>query len=189
MSSSRSETRRILISWAAFVIVVAIGVAFMGTLIHGIIKGNETAHDLDHGDHVLDEHLVELADMRGVAPVAALPFASADAAAWDVVCYVDTDQWVGKTVAQRMGLDVRDLTFDPRNIYVVDDYWGLGFLDTSTLHLRIVEINRDPVAAIEGPDCLLREGAEVTARPLEDEPGSIVVTFVGTPAAPQQPTQ
>ena len=80
---------------------------------------------------------------------------------------------------------MRDLIFDPRNIYVVDDYWGLGFLDTATLTLRIVEINRDTVAAIEGPDCLLREGAEVTARPMEDEPGSIVVTFVGTPAAPQ----
>ena len=167
-------------------IVLAIGIAFMGTLIHGILKGNETAHDLDHGDRVLDEHLLELADMRGAAPISALPLSAAtEDTNWDIVCYVDTDQWVGKAVATRLGLDVRDLTFDPRNIYVVDDYWGLAFLDTATLNLRIVEINRDPVAQIEGPDCLLREGAEITARPTDDDPGEIIVTFVGTPAAPQ----
>jgi hypothetical protein len=185
MSTRRSKARRFLVSWGSFVIVMAIGIAFMGTLIHGILKGNETAHDLDHGDRVLDEHLLELADMHGVAPIAELPFSSANEdSTWDVVCYVDTDQWVGKTVATRLGLDVRDLTFDPRNIYVVDDYWGLAFLDTATLNLRIVEINRDPVAQIEGPDCLRRDGAEIAARPLEGEPGAIVVTFVGTPATP-----
>ncbi len=183
MSSRRSNATRIIISWAAFIIVVGVGIAFMGTLIHGIIKGNETAHDLDHGDRVLDEHLVELADMRGVAPISALPFASQeDLVHWDVFCYVDTDQWVGKVVADRMGLDVRKIHFDPRNVYVVDDYWGLGFLDTETLNLHVVEINRDPVAAIEGPACVERDGAEIAARPMEDHPGAIAVTIAGTPA-------
>jgi len=172
------------VGWGAFVIVLAVGIAFMGTLIHGIIKGNGTAHDLDHGNRVLDEHLVELADMRGTAPIAALPFVTADPD-WDVVCYVDAGHWVGKVVAERMGLDIHQMVFEPRNIYVVGDYWGLAFLNTQTNYMRIVEINRMPVATIDGPECLLREGAEITARPMEGDADSIVVSFVGTPATAQ----
>ena len=181
MSSRRREARRIIISWAAFVIVTGVGIAFMGTLIRGIILGNETAHDLDHGNRLLDERLVELADMRGTAPIAALPFASADTE-WDVVCYVDAGHWVGKVVADRLGLDVHKLIFEPRNIYVVDRYWALAFIDTGTDRVRIVEVNRKPVTTIDGPECLARDGAEVAARPTADDIDSIVVSFMGTPA-------
>ena len=181
MSASQSKLRTILVSWGAFVIVMAVGIAFMGTLIRGIILGNETAHDLDHGNRLLDERLVELADMRGTAPIAALPFASADTE-WDVVCYVDAGHWVGKVVADRLGLDVHKLIFEPRNIYVVDRYWALAFIDTGTDRVRIVEVNRKPVTTIDGPECLARDGAEVAARPTADDIDSIVVSFMGTPA-------
>lgn len=184
MSARRSPLVRFIRSYGAFILVLVIGIAFMGSLFHGIIKGNKTAHDLDHSNQLLDERLAELADMRGTAPVAALPFASGDAD-WDIVCYVDAGHWVGKVVAERLGLDVRDLTFDPRNIYVVDDYWGLAFLDSSSGHMRVVELNRKPVAEIEGPECMSRDGAEVTARPLDDDPENIVVSFIGTQATIQ----
>lgn len=181
MSARRSPLVRFLKSWGAFIMVVLIGIAFMGALIHGIVKGNETAHNLDHGNRLLDAHLVELADVRGTASIATLPFAAGDTN-WTIVCYVDAGHWVGKAVADRLGLDVRDFSFDPRNIYVVEKYWGLAFFDSETSHMRIVEVHREPVARIEGPECLSRVGAEVTARPLGDDSGDIVVSFVGTQA-------
>ena len=184
MSARRSAIRRHLVGWGAFVLVLAIGTAFMASLIHGIVRGNATAHDLDHGNRLLNERLTELAATAGTAPIADLPFASDDPD-WDVVCYVDAGHWVGKVVAERMGLDVRDLAFDPRNIYVVESYWGLGFLDLETRLLRIVEVNRKPVATIEGPACLARDDAEVAARPLEGDADRIVVSFVGAPVAVQ----
>lgn len=161
--------------------VVLIGATFMGSLIHGIVKGNATAHDFDQGNRLLDERLVELAGMGGAAPIAELPFA-ADDTGWDIVCYVDAGHWVGKAVAERLGLDVRTFAFEPRNIYVVDAYWAIAFFDSPSARMRIVEVHRKPVARIEGPECLSRAGAEVTARPLGGDSGDIVVGFVGTPA-------
>ena len=72
-----------------------------------------------------------------------------------------------------------------RNIYVVDAYWALGFLNLETRLLRIVEVNRKPVATIEGPTCLGRDDAGVAARPLEGDADGIAVSFVGAPVAVQ----
>lgn len=179
-----SSSRRHLPGWIAFAVPVAVGAVFLGSLIHGIVAGDGTTHRTDLANHVLDQSLVELAREAATAEVAALPFAAADPS-WDVVCYVDTGAWVGRAVADDLGLALADLTFEPRNVYVVDGYWGLAFYDIESGVLRITELGRHPVAVIEGPSCLSRDDARVSARPLDGAEGDIVVSFVGTPATVQ----
>ena len=57
----------------------------------------------------------------------------------------------------------------------------LAFYDRESGLVRIAEVNSSPVRDIEGPPCVGREGAEVTARPLDDGSGDITVSVVGTP--------
>ena len=179
-----SSSRRHRLGWFAFAVPVAVGAVFLGSLIHGIVAGSKTAHRTDLADHTLGQRLVELAREGATAEVAALPFAATDPS-WDVVCYVDTGAWVGRAVADDLGIELTDITFEPRNIYVVDGYWGLALYDAESGLLRITELGRHPVARIEGPSCLSRDDARVSARPLDGAEGDIVVSFVGTPATLQ----
>ena len=180
MSSSTRLGRGAIERWLAPLAVALTGAVFFGALVHGILAGNETAHDLDRSDPVLDAALVALAEHGGTAAIAELPTAEPPPD-WEIVCYVERGQWVSKALARDLGGSFVDYAYVPQNRYVVDDYWDLAFVDVEGKGVRVIELRRDPVATIEGPHCLSRDDARVAAHPI---PGGsrIALTFVGRPA-------
>jgi len=178
MSSSTSPIVRFLLRWGSFIALMALAVVFTWALIRGVFLGNETAHDLDHANPELSARLVELAETGGTAAVADLPVA-VDDPDWDVICYADSGIWIGDLLEAELGVDPVSILYDPRNIYVVEDYWAFAFYDSEAQAVRIAEVNREHLAEVDGPPCVLRAGAEVTVRPATDDRERIAVTLGG----------
>jgi hypothetical protein len=178
MSSSASSAIRFLKRWGSFIALMALAAAFSWAMIRGIFLGNGTAHDLDHANPALSERLVALAESGGTAAVADLPV-GADDPDWDVICYADAGIWIGDLLEAALGIDPVSIVYDPRNIYVVEDYWAFAFYDSEAQAVRIAEVNRKRLAEVDGPPCVQRAGAEVTVRPAAGDPERIAVTLGG----------
>lgn len=181
MSASRPTRRRVLLQWLLFAAVMSVAALFVLSLVTGVLEGNKTAHDLDHANRQLESRLVELGATGSSIPAADLPGVP-EGLTWDVVCHVGPGQWAGKRVAEEVGVPTTEMTFLPRNIYVVDGYWALVFWDSAGKRIGIVEVGRPPVMAIDGPTCVRRDGGAVTVTPLEDDPERFGLTLTGTAA-------
>jgi hypothetical protein len=181
MSASLHGLGRFMKRWGSTIIIVTIGTTFVTSLVVGIIEGNKTAYQINVSDQTLDQRIAALPTDGSpqrfpVDGIAEIPVG------WDLVCYVGEDVWVSKALRKALNNPLDGYKFEPQDIYGVEDYWVLSFVDIETKTVHSTDINRTVVQTIKGPQCVDGDSARLTAM---RDPGiseRVDLTFVGSPA-------
>ncbi len=180
MSASLGRVGRFIKRWAGVIILGGVAATFVTALVFGVILSTETAHQLDVSDQSLDKRLATLPtdSTPQPFPVDDLEEISPD---WDIICYVGSG-WVSKALRKALNNPLDGYHYEPRDIYGVEDYWVIAFVDIESKTVHSIEVDRNPIKEITGPSCLDRDSAKIAAA---DDPAlsnHIDLAFVGEPA-------